>query len=277
MSRHTPQNRSVKNPRPRRIAVPKDFPSRWKRTTESTAKPSFWARISAPAGAAALHVILLALLFHFNLMPEVFGQHTADEMEWTWLPETIWVDPQMNEPPPPEPALTPPPEPQPESKPEPVPSPEIQTEQSPPPEDPAPGEIPVVPPEETSTKLETIQEPEMAPTPEPPPMENMQSSTSSDAWTEVRTLILKSIRYPAHMRRNGMEGVVTVILKLNESGEIISAEIHPPAPSKSLCDAVLTALYRVAPFRKAGEAIRQGQIPSTAEITVRFQLKNAAL
>lgn len=242
--------------------MPKGFPNGWGRTEGAPIQRTLRSRMSGPVGAFALHASLLFLLFHFNAMREVFGQRAADELEWTWLPEVTWVASTPEKPPAPEP----PPQP---------PEPEIAPEAPPPPE-PAPEEVPAVLPEEPEPQLQQIEEPE--PAPEPPPMAAEVAATTNqpDAWTEVRDDILKSLRYPAQARRSGTEGVAKVLLRLDESGQIAALDFRPPPPARLLCDAVRAAARRAGPFPAAGEAIRQGRIPSSAEIAIRFELRNAS-
>ena len=83
---------------------------------------------------------------------------------------------------------------------------------------------------------------------------------------------MKSLRYPAYARRNGVSGVAILLLKLDRSGHLVSVTIQPPAPAKSLCDAVMAAVRQLGPFPELGEAIRQGQAPAQAEIAIRFEL-----
>lgn len=226
--------------------------------------------MAGPVGAAALHGILLALFLHFNAMREVFGQRTAVEMDWTWLPEMTLVDVLPEQPPPP----APPPEVPStlQSLPDPPPEPAL----SPPPIESVPEEIPVVQQEEPLAEPESIQQPQAEPIPQlPQPKTDIASVNLTNEWMQVRSEILDSLRYPSYGRRNRLEGVVAVILELDGSGEIASVSLRPPTPSKLLCEATLAAVHRASPFPEAGEAIRHGRIPSTAEIAVRFQLKNA--
>ena len=241
--------------------MPKGFPNGWGRTEGSPTKRTLRSRMSGPVGAFALHASLLFLLFHFNAMREVFGQRAADELDWTWLPEVTLVASTPEEPPPPEP----PPQP---------PEPEIAPEDPPPPE-PAPEEVPAALPEEPEPQPQQIEEPESAP--ESPPMAAEVAATTNqpDAWTEVRDDILKSLRYPARARHDGVSGVAVLLLKLNASGQLVSAEIQPPAPALSLCHAALAAARRVGPFPKLGEAIRRGAVPAQAEIAIRFELERS--
>lgn len=227
----------------------------------------------APVGAIVMHGILLTLMIHFNTMREVYGERAAIEMDWTWLPEVACVA----TPPEPPPPAEPPPEILPESIPDPSPTPEPEPELSPPPSTPVPEEAPLVPPENLFPEPEPPppQKAESIPPP-PPPAADIASTQLTNAWTQVRSDILKSLRYPAFAQRNGIEGVVTVTLKLNESGEIASTTIRRPSPSKWLSEATLEAVRRASPFPEAGTAIRQGQISSAAEISVRFQLGSAS-
>jgi TonB family protein len=218
-------------------------------------KRAFRSRICGPLGAMAVHGALLVLLFHFNALHAVFGQSPADDVEWVWLPEVTLVAAPPEEPPPPEP-----------------PEPEIEAEDPPLPE-PEPIDLPEWVPVEPQPQPEIVEEPELEPIPEPPPVVVETSPPGHpDAWTEVRTGIMNALRYPAHARRNGIAGVVTARLRLDESGQIVSAEILSPAPAKSLCDAVLSAVRHAGPFPAVGEAIRQGQTPAAAEIPIRFEL-----
>ena len=140
--------------------------------------------------------------------------------------------------------------------------------------EPVAEESPVVLPEESKPEREVRVEPE----PIPPSASTVAEITPSrvhDAWAEVRADIMKELRYPARARQNRVEGVVVVVLSLNETGTIVSAKIRPPSSGPSLCDAVLQAVRRAGPFPGAGEAIRRGEMPATAEISIRFELRRA--
>ena len=240
-------------PRRRRIVVPKGFPAGagWP-AGDFHAPRTRASRLSGPLGACALHGALIALLFHVQTMREVFGQRTADEREWTWLPEVTLVA---------QPPATPPPPP-PESEPplESMAPMDIVPEEAPPEAVPEPA--PELPPPEVEP-----------PAPEPPPLAAEAAATADpEAWTEVRRGIMESLRYPAQARRSGMAGVVLLRLRLDETGRIVSAEIQPPAPAQPLCAAVLAAVRRAGPFPAVGAAIRAGQTPDRAELAIRFQL-----
>jgi periplasmic protein TonB len=188
-------------------------------------------------------------------MREAFGESTDDPMEWVWLPEVTVVN-QPQETPPPEPILEEQPIPPPPPPPEPAVAPEIQTlpESEPPPDKNAP--------------------PEPEPVPEPPPIMTVTPPPGEpDAWLEVRTNIMKSLRYPARARRSGMAGTVYLAIRVDDTGQIVDVEIKPPAPAKPLCDAVRTAALGAGPFPTLGEAIRQGKSPDAAEIPIRFELE----
>jgi TonB family protein len=270
MSREKSQNDGPRKYGRRQIFVPKGFPDGWDQTTNTPAKRPLRNRMAGPVGAVALHGVLLALFFHLNAMREVFGQRAAVEMDWTWLPEVTLVTVLPEEPPPPEPPPKAPSTLQ--SVPDPPPEPAL----SPPPIESVPEEIPVVQKEEPLTEPESVQQPQVEPIPQlPQPETDIASANLTNEWMQVRSEILNSLCYPSYARRNRLEGVVAVILELDGSGEIASVNIRPPTPSKLLCEATLAAVRRASPFPEAGEAIRHGQIPSAAEIAVRFQLGNA--
>jgi TonB family protein len=227
-------------------------------------KRPFLSRMSGPLGSFFLHGSLLALFFHFNAPGEVFGQRAVDEQEWIWLPEVTVVA----EPPPPAPV-----------KEEAVPPPPPISEPAVPPEEPMPvdsvaEDLPaaVVADPAPAPPPEVIEPPSPEPVAEPP-----AATHEPDVWTEVRTSIMKTLRYPTHERRNGIAGVVNVTIRLDEAGQVAAVKVTPPAPAKPLCDAVLAAVRRAGPFPAVGEAIRQGQTPDTAEIAIRFKLEDSGL
>lgn len=223
------------------------------------------------AGACALHVALLLVLFHAQTLREAFGEPSAEETDWTWLPEVAGVHAPPEEPPPPQPEPTPEP-----------PEPDIA------PAEPPPEEIPaLVVPAEAEPRPEP--KPELGPEPEPPvepafePMtprapaavEIAAATNRPNAWTEVRAGILNALRYPAGARRSGTEGVVDLLLQIDETGRMVAAEILPPAPPRALGEAVQAAVRRAGAFPAAGEALRKGLIPPQARMTVRFQLADS--
>ena len=259
------KNRAFKNPAAanrRRIVVPKNFPEDGPaRSPHSGTRKSLRSRISGPMGSFALHATLLLLLFHSNALREVFGASSATDEEWSTLPEiTILSAPH-----------TPTPEPTQEIVR--APEPEPATE-SPPPPDPAPPEPLPAPPEEPPLPTPPTHPPpdEIAASIPTPPAAEPAASVDPDAWTPVREIIAKSVRYPSHARRSGITGLVTLLLEMDESGRIVSATLRPPSPSDSLCEAALKAVRRIRPFPELGEAIRQGRAPRRAEIAIRFEL-----
>lgn len=228
--------------------MPKGFPGEFGQAIGATPSRSLRARLAAPLSSAFLHGALVAFLFHFQPVREVFGQRPVAEEEWFWLPEVTWLAAAATEPP------TSAPEPEPPAEPEIAPEP-------PPPAPPAP-------------EPETIAEPEPAPMPEPPPPVEIASATNRpDAWTEVRDGIVAALRYPALARRRGTEGSVHLRLELDEAGHVAALEIQPPRPARALDEAVRAAVRRAEPFPAAGDAIRRGEIPAAAVLAIRFKLE----
>ena len=231
----------------RRIVLPKGFPPAPGRR-EGEGGGALWRRLPGPAGALALHGALVALIFHFQVLNEVFGRRPAEPMDWTSLPEVMLVE-AAPEPPPPEPPV------------EPVPEPEVE-------------ESPVVVPEAIPPEPEVRVA--QAPVPPPPPVvAEVAPSRQHDAWGEVRAGIMRELRYPARARQGRIEGVVVVVLSLDEAGAVTSAEIREPSSGVALSEAVMRAVRRAGPFPEAGEAIRRGEMPATAEISIRFELRRA--
>lgn len=264
----TPKKALAADPPPLRIVVPKGFPGAFGPAGESSLHPTIRSRLTGLAGACALHVAVLLVLFHVQALREAFGEPVAEEMDWTWLPEVAVLNAPPDEPPPP-----PPPPPEPPPKP---PEPEIA------PAEPPPVEIPmlVVPAEpepEPDPEPEPPVEPAFEPMPPsaPPAVEIAASTNRPDAWTEVRAGILEALRYPAGARRSGTEGVVELLLQIDETGRMVSAEILPPAPPRALGEAVQAAVRRAGPFPSAGEALHKGLIPRQARMAIRFELADS--
>ena len=208
-------------------------------------------------------------MVHCHSLSEVLGQRSAVEAEWTWLPEVVFVENHLAVPlapatetelesaPEEEPAT----EPAEESAAELPPSPELGVEEcvemQP---EPAPQEAPEDREECASLEASSSEPTEMAP------------GQIHDAWAVVRAAILGELRYPALARQRQIEGVAVVWLRLDEAGAIVSVKIRPPEPSPLICDAVVRAVRRAGPFPEAGDAIRKGTIPATAEMARRFNL-----
>ena len=261
----------------RRIVLPKGFPPAPRRR-EGEGGGALWRRLPGPAGALALHGALVALIFHFQVLNEVFGRRPAEPMDWTSLPEVMLVE-AAPEPPPPEPPVEPEPEPEPEPEvvvpPEPEPEPEeepVKEWQEPLPE-PVVEESPVVVPEapKPEPEVRVAQEPVSA----PPEVAEVAPSRQRDAWEDVRAGIMRELRYPARAREGRIEGVVVVVLSLDEAGAVKTAEIREPSPGVVLSEAAIRAVMRAGPFPEAGEAIRRGETPATAEMAIRFELRRA--
>ena len=217
-----------------------------------------------------MHGVLAALLVHAQSLSKVYGRLPAEPMDWTSLPEVTLVE-AAPEPPPPEPPVEPEPEPEPEVviTPEPEPSKEL-TEPLP---EPVVEESPVAVSEapKPEPEVRVAQEPVSA----PPEVAEVAPSRQRDAWEEVRAGIMRELRYPARAREGRIEGVVVVVLSLDEAGAVTSAEIREPSSGVALSEAVMRAVRRAGPFPEAGEAIRRGEMPATAEISIRFELRRA--
>ena len=242
--------------------MPRGFPGGLG-TPMAPARRSVQDRLCGPTGALALHGLLLGLLLHFDPMQTVFGKAPADNLEWVWLPEVMLTPPSPAEPPPaPPPPELPPPE---------LPLPEPVREMAVIPPPPPAAETLPVPPVQAESEPPPVETAE----PEPPPAVAETATAppgKSDAWTKVRTDIMRNLRYPPAARRSGLSGVVILQLRLDDSGNIVSAVIQPPVPDHALGEAVLAAVRRAGPFPGAGKAIRQGRIPAVAEIPIRFEL-----
>lgn len=259
----------------RRIVVPKGFPNGQIRARMSAGSRSLRSRMAGPLGAMALHGMLLAGFIHLQTLPNVYGQRAAAELDWTSLPEvTLILAPPTPPapPPPPEPPPVPKPEPEPEP-PQPAPEPPPAVDMPPPPPEPMPNEVPRLP-DPPKPKPHPKPKPKIQPSPAPQPSAPAEITppSPSDEWTRVRADILAALDYPVLARRAGLEGVVVVVLKLDESGAVVSAAVRPPTPPRALCAAALAAVRRAGPFPEAGRAIREGRIPATAEIPIRFRL-----
>ena len=260
----------------RRIVVPKGFPDGQIGARASAGPRSLRSRMAGPVGAMALHVAMLVAVIHLQTLPEVFGQRTAAELDWTSLPEvTLILAPTT--PPPPPPPPEPPPEPEPEPPdPAPEPPPTVEAPPAPPEPLPMPDEVPRMP-KPPKPKPQPKPKPKIQPPPAPQPSAPADVATAqpADEWTRVRAGILAALRYPPSARRAGLEGVVVVRLALDESGAVATATVRPPVPAQTLCAAALAAVRRAGPFPDAGQAIRAGRIPATAIIPIRFRLEKA--
>lgn len=240
----------------RRIVVPSGWPAAARpESADSRAFRSWRSRLSGPAGACALHGVLLMVFLQFHGLREALGERTDRAMEWVWLPEVVLTaQPQPPLAPEPEPERTPPPPPEP-----------------PPPPPPEPAALPAVPP--PPPPAEEVKPPEPPPVAEPPPVRvESQPPGRPDAWLQVRTNIIAALRYPAQARRSGLAGTVHLSLQADEAGQITSMDILRPDPPEALGEAVRAAVRRAGPFPDLGEAIRHGQTPATAELPIRFEL-----
>lgn len=262
---------SVATGKRRRIVLPKGFPNIPGLARPEPGPRHLRQRLSGPAGALTLHLALIFLVVHFDAIREACGQRQLEEMEWVWLPEVTLVPEPAPPPEPPPPSEQPPPPEEPAPIPAPPPEPAIIPEPLP---EPPPPVVEPVPP---------VAEPPPVPPPpedisEPPPLPaapaDLAAPEPPDAWTPVRTAIIQSLHYPAHARRQGITGVVVLLLELDASGQLVSVKIQPPEPDSALCKAALSAARRIGPFPDLGAAIRQGQVPAQAEIAIRFELQH---
>lgn len=243
--------------------MPKGFPGGRIGVRASAGPRSLHNRMAGPVGAMALHVALLVAVIHLQTLPEVFGQRTAAELDWTSLPEVTLIL---------APPTPPPPPPPPEPPPEPEPPPTVAAPPAPPEPLPVPDEVPRMlepPPPKPKPK------PKLQPPPTPPPAAaDIAPAQPADEWTRVRAGILAALRYPPSARRAGLEGVVVVRLTLDDTGAVATVAIRPPVPAQALCAAAQAAVRRAGPFPEAGRAIRANRIPPAAEIPIRFQLQS---
>jgi periplasmic protein TonB len=76
--------------------------------------------------------------------------------------------------------------------------------------------------------------------------------------------------YPSRARRAGVEGVVSLRLRLSERGELLQAEVARSSGSE-LLDAAALAAARASRFLPADAAGRP--VPSETEATYRFELR----
>ena len=97
----TPKKALAAEPPPLRIVVPRGFPGIYGPAGKSSLHPTIRSRMFGLAGACALHVGLLLVLFHVQTIRAAFGEPLAEEMDWTWLPEVSVVNAPPEEPPPP--------------------------------------------------------------------------------------------------------------------------------------------------------------------------------
>ncbi|MEM6296262.1 MAG: TonB family protein [Myxococcota bacterium] len=88
--------------------------------------------------------------------------------------------------------------------------------------------------------------------------------------TPARARTRPSPRYPALAQRKGLEGSVTVRLRVDENGRVTQAVVVKSDPPGVFDDAALGAarLYRFSPARRGGNAVA-----STLQQTIRFELQ----
>ncbi len=102
------------------------------------------------------------------------------------------------------------------------------------------------------------------------PGADLPSTADEGEETPARARTRPAPRYPAIAQRKGLEGSVTVRLRVDETGRVTQAIVVKSDPPGVFDDAALGAarLYRFAPARRGGEAVA-----STLQQTIRFELQ----
>ena len=131
-----------------------------------------------------------------------------------------------------------------------------------------------VPQEETGPAPEQEAEPviESAPVPEEgeaeeePPVEPEKTPDYTDVILGLRARIEREMVYPQAARRRGMEGVVYLLLKLDEDGSLIDAAVVRSSGYKVLDSAALSLIRRIVPYEHG-----RGR-PISFQIPIRYSL-----
>ena len=94
------------------------------------------------------------------------------------------------------------------------------------------------------------------------------SNLRSNYWSEVYTVIAKKLRYPTVARMQGLEGDVTIQIRIDSDGHL--QEVNERETSARMFSrAVLTAAQRAVPYPSPPEQL---QTPVELEIPISFRL-----
>jgi len=139
---------------------------------------------------------------------------------------------------------------------------------------PAPQPEEITPPAEAAVEEKQEAEPviESAPVPEEgeaeeePPVEPEKTPDYTDVILGLRARIEREMVYPQAARRRGMEGVVYLLLKLDEDGSLIDAAVVRSSGYKVLDSAALSLIRRIVPYEHG-----RGR-PISFQIPIRYSL-----
>ncbi|WP_375772865.1 TonB family protein [Archangium gephyra] len=87
--------------------------------------------------------------------------------------------------------------------------------------------------------------------PPPPPSltrEQRQSLTSSYLQELFRSRIAARFHYPPEAEHLGLEGIVTLRVSIDRSGQLLGMRVQGPCPHAMLCDAALRTVRESVPF-----------------------------
>ena len=87
--------------------------------------------------------------------------------------------------------------------------------------------------------------------PPPPPSltrEQRQSLTSSYLQELFRSRIAAHFQYPREAEDLGLEGLVTLRVSIDRSGQLLGMRVQGPCPHTMLCDAALRTVRESVPF-----------------------------
>lgn len=102
------------------------------------------------------------------------------------------------------------------------------------------------------------------------PGSSLPDEAVSEATVAARPKSRPKPRYPLLAQRQGVEGSVTLRLRIDASGRVVDAVVVKSDPPGTFDDAALQTArrYRFTPARRGGEAV-----DSTLQQTIRFELQ----
>jgi protein TonB len=102
------------------------------------------------------------------------------------------------------------------------------------------------------------------------PSAALEAVASGEPDTPARVTHRPAPEYPAVAQRRGIEGFVTVRLRIDAQGRVADAVVVASEPAGTFDQSALQTVrrYRFSPARRGGEAI-----PTTLQQTIRFELE----